>query len=70
MLLNRSRLAVLSLLVLVTLAFDRTTAVAQSSISVPEAKNHIGEKQTVCGNVVSTHYADQKPRQPHFSESG
>jgi hypothetical protein len=40
--------------------------VAQSSITAAEAKNHIGEKQTVCGNVVSTHYAVRSRGNPTF----
>src|SRR5271155_2979463 len=40
---------------------------AQSGhLTAAEAKNHIGEKATVCGNVVSTHYADRSKGQPTF----
>jgi hypothetical protein len=41
-------------------------AVAQSSISAADAKNHIGEKKTVCGNVLSTHYAVRSRGNPTF----
>jgi hypothetical protein len=30
---------------------------AQASISAAEAKDHVGEKATICGEVISTHYA-------------
>ncbi len=31
-----------------------------------EAKNHVGEKGTVCGNVVSTHYSTRTKGNPTF----
>jgi hypothetical protein len=40
-------------------------ATAQS-ITASEAKNHIGETATVCGKVVSTHYASRSRGQPTF----
>ena len=39
---------------------------AQSALSAPEAKNHIGEKATVCGEVASTHYAGRSKGSPTF----
>jgi DNA/RNA endonuclease YhcR with UshA esterase domain len=39
---------------------------AQTSISAPEAKNHAGESATVCGKVVSTHYAERSRGNPTF----
>jgi DNA/RNA endonuclease YhcR with UshA esterase domain len=40
---------------------------AQSSrLTTTEAKNHIGEKATVCGTVVSTHYAVRTKGSPTF----
>jgi hypothetical protein len=39
---------------------------AQSKISAPEAKNHVGERTTVCGHVVSTHYAARTKGSPTF----
>ena len=33
-------------------------ALAQKTLSPPQAKNHIGEQATVCGKIVSTRYAD------------
>lgn len=41
-------------------------ACAQSSISAGEAKNHVGEKATVCGEVASTHYAARSRGNPTF----
>jgi hypothetical protein len=32
----------------------------------PEAKNHLGEKATVCGDVASTHYAERTKGAPTF----
>ena len=39
---------------------------AQTSISAAEAKNHVGEKATVCGEVASTHYAARSRGNPTF----
>jgi len=39
---------------------------AQNSISAAEAKNHVGEKATVCGEVVGTHYATKSRGSPTF----
>ena len=39
---------------------------AQTSISAAEAKNHVGERGTVCGLVVGTHYAARSRGNPTF----
>src|SRR5205809_7721655 len=39
---------------------------AQTSISAAEAKDHVGENATVCGEVVSTHYAARTRGGPTF----
>lgn len=39
---------------------------AQSKLTTAEARNHIGERATVCGNVVSTHYAVRTKGSPTF----
>jgi hypothetical protein len=39
---------------------------AQASISAAEAKNHVGEKATVCGEVASTRYAASSRGNPTF----
>lgn len=40
---------------------------AQTGHTTPaEAKNHVGEKSTVCGTVVSTRFARQSRGQPTF----
>ena len=39
---------------------------AQKKLSAPEAKEHFGETATVCGEVVSTRYADSTKGQPTF----
>lgn len=53
-------LAVLCLVTVLSVASQtRHTAAA-------EAKNHIGERATVCGRVVSSRYADRSKSQPTF----
>jgi DNA/RNA endonuclease YhcR with UshA esterase domain len=39
---------------------------AQKKLSATEAKDHIGETATVCGDVASTHYAASTKGQPTF----
>lgn len=39
---------------------------AQTSISTAQAKNHVGETRTVCGEVASTHYAPRSRGNPTF----
>ena len=41
-------------------------AVAQKKLTTAEAKEHFGETATVCGEVVSTRYADSTKGQPTF----
>lgn len=44
-----------------------SVAYAQTGhITAVEAKNHVGERATVCGNVVSTHYAARTKGSPTF----
>ena len=43
-----------------------STLAAQSKMTAAEAKNHIGDKATVCGAVVSTHYAARTKGEPTF----
>jgi hypothetical protein len=38
----------------------------QTSISAAEAKNHVGERATVCGKVASTRYAARTRGNPTF----
>ena len=60
--------ALLSIWLIVTAA----TAMAQGArISAREAKNHVGEKTTVCGKVVGIHFVSSGKGQPtfiHFEE--
>src|ERR1700683_3540490 len=37
-----------------------------TKITSRQAKDHVGEVQTVCGNVASTHYAARSKGQPTF----
>ena len=39
---------------------------AQTSISAAQAKDHVGEKATVCGDVASTRYAASSRGNPTF----
>ena len=41
-------------------------ALAQKKLTAADAKDHIGETATVCGNVVSTRYAASTKGQPTF----
>jgi DNA/RNA endonuclease YhcR with UshA esterase domain len=40
--------------------------VAQDKLSAAQAKQHVGEKATVCGTVVSSRYASATKGQPTF----
>jgi hypothetical protein len=46
------------------LAFS--TSAQTNQITAAEAKDHVGEVRTVCGKVVSTHYASGSKGQPTF----
>jgi hypothetical protein len=54
----------LRILVLLLLAFS--PALAQKNLTATEAKDHMGEKATVCGKVVSTHWAKTSRGSPTF----
>jgi hypothetical protein len=41
-------------------------AFAQKKLVPSEAKDHIGQTATVCGNVASTHFASSSNKQPTF----
>lgn len=41
-------------------------AFAQAPITASDAKNHVGENATVCGEVASAHYAQQSRGSPTF----
>lgn len=46
--------------------FACSTAAQTNKITAAEAKDHVGETRTVCGKVVSTHYASGSKGQPTF----
>jgi hypothetical protein len=46
--------------------FALNTTAQTNKISAAEAKDHVGETRTVCGKVVSTHYATSSKGQPTF----
>jgi micrococcal nuclease len=45
-------------------------ALAQKRMPASEAKDHVGEVATVCGDVASTHYAPSTKGQPTFLNLG
>jgi hypothetical protein len=51
------------ILIVVALA---TFAQAQERLTATEARNHVGETATVCGEVASTHYAARSRGSPTF----
>ena len=55
-----------ALLVSVALLGLGQRSFAQGPISASDAKDHIGERQTVCGSVVGTHYAARSRGNPTF----
>jgi hypothetical protein len=57
-----SRIVACSLVIL--LAF--CTAAQTNKITAREAKDHVGELQTVCGKIASTHFAARSKGQPTF----
>lgn len=52
------------LAVLVAGVLWSTQGYTQNSISAADAKNHVGQKATVCGDVVSTHFAARSRGNP------
>lgn len=46
--------------------FAFTTAAQTDKITPAGAKDHVGETRTVCGKVVSTHYASKSKGEPTF----
>jgi hypothetical protein len=63
-LLVRMLLCVIVALAVATLII--APALAQKKLSAAEAKDHVGDTATVCGNVVSTRYAASTKGQPTF----
>lgn len=51
---------------LTVLLFTSVAAAQTSKITAHEAKDHVGEIQTVCGKVASTHFAPGSKGQPTF----
>jgi hypothetical protein len=62
MICHKTRALVIPIVVVLSAALGY----AQTSISAAEAKNHVGERGTVCGEVVSTHYAARSRGNPTF----
>jgi hypothetical protein len=48
------------------LLFALNTAAQTNQITAAEAKDHVGETQTVCGKVASTHFASKSQGEPTF----
>jgi hypothetical protein len=55
-----------SFTVLFITVFSTGSCFAQKKLGANEAKEHVGETATVCGNVASAHYAASSRRQPTF----
>jgi hypothetical protein len=60
-------------MVFVTVCLVSATVAAAQTAHIPtrEAKNHVGEKRTVCGKVVGIHFVSSGKGQPtfvHFDE--
>lgn len=55
-----------NLWLLVCLLFATFPVLAQKTFTAAEAKQHIGERATVCGDVASTHYAARSRGNPTF----
>jgi hypothetical protein len=62
MIYRRSKAFVFSVIVVLWAAL----IYAQTSISAAEARNHVGERATVCGLMASTHYAARSRGNPTF----
>jgi hypothetical protein len=58
----KTKSALASVVIILWAAF----ASAQTAISAAEAKNHVGERGTVCGEVASVHYAAETRGNPTF----
>jgi hypothetical protein len=56
----------LRLVGLVLFCFATSAKPQSGHITAAEAKNHVGERATVCGSVVSTHYAARSKGNPTF----
>ncbi len=59
-------LKIRTVLIILMLAVLARPAAAQKRMSASEAKAHVGEIATVCGEVASTHYASSTKGQPTF----
>jgi hypothetical protein len=59
-------LSSLTVAYLFSLLLAFSTAAQTNKITAAEAKDHVGEIRTVCGKVVSTHYASGSKGQPTF----
>jgi DNA/RNA endonuclease YhcR with UshA esterase domain len=55
-----------TLVILSVIVLWAASGLAQTSISAADAKNHVGERATVCGEVASTHYAASSRGNPTF----
>jgi DNA/RNA endonuclease YhcR with UshA esterase domain len=63
---NRLRAVKVVTLVLLATIISASQAQAQTSISAVQAKNHVGENATVCGEIASTHFAERSRGTPTF----
>ena len=59
-------LKIRAMLIILLLAVLARPAPAQKRVSASEAKDHVSEVATVCGEVASTHYSPSTKGQPTF----
>ena len=52
--------------VVAVILFAIAPVLAQKTLTADEAKDHIGERATICGKVVSTRYAESSRGSPTF----
>jgi hypothetical protein len=52
--------------ILAVILLATTSLLAQKTLTATEAKDHIGEQETVCGKVVSTLWAESSRGRPTF----
>jgi hypothetical protein len=60
---NRRKMILLTVTLVI---FWANRVQAQNPIAAAEAKNHVGENATVCGEVASTHYSERSRGNPTF----
>jgi micrococcal nuclease len=63
---TRCLLRGVTLLALALVGAERGKATAEATLTAAQARRHVGETRTVCGEVASARYAESARRQPTF----